>query len=288
MARPIWTGAISFGLLHIPIQLMAAERRVDLSFHMLDGRNNARVRYRRINAETGEEVPWGEIVKAFEYEKGSYVVLSKEDLKEAAPQSAESVDIQSFIDADSLSPNYYERPYYLVPQKKSEKGYVLLRDTLRETGKAGLARVVIRTREYLALVVVQGDALMLLLLRYPEELIEPDSYSFPDAGASHYRISKKEIEMARQLVTSMSGEWSPAEYKDEFRERLSEAIQTRVRRKTGKKVKAAAPDEAAASGSGKVVDFMALLKKSLDENKRTPAAGKKRAAKARPARRKTA
>ncbi len=273
MAKPIWSGAISFGLLHIPVQLMPAEKRIDLHFRMLDHRDNARIRYERVNADTGDEVPWKDVVKAFEYDKGSYVVIDKADLKAAAPESAESVDIEAFVDAAEISSRYYEKPYFLVPTKKSEKGYVLLRETLRELGKAGLARVVIRTREYLALVAPEDEALVLYLIRYPQELLPVDSYSFPARSTKAYRISPKELEMARTLVTSMTGVWQPKEYRDEFRERLSKTIQARIKKKGGVRSKAAAKPGAdeADSGDGKVVDFMALLKKSIATNKRTPA-----------------
>lgn len=262
MARALWTGNISFGLLNIPVQLMAGERRTDLSFHMLDARNKARVRYERVNAETGEEVPWNEIVKAYEYRKGSYVVLEPEDLKAAAPQSSETVEIESFIDAGAIDARYFERPYYLVPTRKAEKGYVLLRETLRDLGKAGLARVVIRTREYLALVQPRDHALQLMLLRYPQELVPEDEYSFPDQPLSAYRLNPRELDMAKQLIESMSTEWTPGKYKDEFRERLSKAIERRLQQK-GARVEAAG--EPAHEDAGNVVDFMAVLKRSLEQ-----------------------
>jgi DNA end-binding protein Ku len=270
MPRPIWTGAISFGLLNIPVQLMSAERRVDLRFHMLDSRNNKRVRYERVNAETGEEVPWKDIVKAFEYSKGNYVVLEEEDIKEAAPESKESVDIETFIDPSELSVKYYDRPYYLVPTRKSEKGYVLLRETLREQKKAGLARVVIRTREYLALVLPEDAALVLFLLRFPQELVPADEYAFPEGSLKSYKIAPRELEMASQLVSSMVSKWNPELYRDEFRERLTQVIEARV--KKGRRVKAAEPEAEEAEVSTNVVDFMSLLQKSIADNKRTPAA----------------
>ncbi len=271
MARALWSGSISFGLLNIPVQLMPGERRTDLRFHMLDSRNKARVRYERINSETGEEVPWKDIVRAYEYKKGSYVVLETEDLKAAAPESSEAVEIESFIDPEMVDPRYFERPYYLVPPKKAEKGYVLLRETLKELKRAGLARVVIRTREYLALVLPHDKALVLILLRYPQELVEADEHPFPERPLSSYRLAKRELEMARQLVESMSGDWKPSAYHDEFRAKLSKAIQKRLRRK-GAKVEARTAKEAATETSDKVVDFMAVLKRSLEQNKRTPAA----------------
>jgi DNA end-binding protein Ku len=288
MARALWSGAISFGLLNIPVQLMPGERHTDLRFHMLDARDKARVRYDRINAETGEEVPWKDVVKAYEYRKGNYVVLEKEDLQAAAPESSESVDIEAFIDPAEVDLAYFDRPYYLVPTKKSEKGYVLLRETLRGANRAGLARVVIRTREHIALVMPKDDALMLLLLRYPQELIAADEYSFPTGNLKNYRLGKRELDMAQQLVESMSGAWEPKQYKDQFRAKLTKVIQARLRRK-GAKLKAPKAEEAAEQTSDKVVDFMAVLKRSLDSNKRTPPKAKRKAkAKGAPRTRKSA
>ena len=271
MPRPIWNGTITFGLLNIPVQLMSGERHTDLHFRMLDSRNNARIRYERINEETGEEVPWKEVVKAFEYDKGNYVVLEKEDFAKAAPESTESVDIEAFIDAAGIGPEYFEKPYYLVPAKKAEKGYVLLRETLKRLKTAGLARVVIRTREYLALVLPRDDALLLMLLRYPQEIVPADEYAFPDKKVSAYRVTQKELDMAESLVKSMVGKWKPAEYHDDFRERLTKVIEGRIKAEGG--VRAPAAEEAAMpkNASTNVVDFMALLQKSIKDNKRTPA-----------------
>jgi len=270
-ARPIWSGTITFGLLNIPVQLMSGERHVDLHFRMLDSRNNARIRYERINEETGDEVPWKEVVKAFEYDKGNYVVLDKEDFAKAAPESTESVDIEAFIDASEIGPEYFEKPYYLVPAKKAEKGYVLLRETLKRLKTAGLARVVIRTREYLALVLPREDALLLMLLRYPQEIVPVDEYAFPDKKLSAYRVSAKELDMAESLVKSMIGEWNPDEYHDDFRERLTKVIEARIKAKGG--VRAPSAEEVAMpkDASTNVVDFMSLLQKSIKDNKRTPA-----------------
>jgi len=263
MARALWSGSISFGLLNIPVQLMPGERRTELRFHLMDTRNKARVHYERINAETGEEVPWKDIVKAYEYKKGSYVVLEKEDVKAAAPESSESVDIQSFIPAGAVALEYFERPYYLVPGKQAEKSYVLLRETLKKAERVGLARVVIRTREYLALVVPREAALLLLLLRYPQELVPLDEYRFPEGSLTTYRLGARELDMARQLVDSMSGEWTPSQYRDEFRARLDKVIAERLRQK-GARVEPPEKEEAVET-SGKVVDLMAVLRKSLAE-----------------------
>jgi DNA end-binding protein Ku len=270
MARAIWSGTLSFGLLNIPVSLMTGERRVDLHFRMLDARDNKRIRYERVNADTGEEVPWKDIVKAFEYDKGSYVVLQPEDIKSAAPESHESIDVEAFVDADSITPSFYEKPYFLVPGKKAEKGYVLLRETLRKTRRIGIARVVIRTREYLCAVMPQGDALVMNLLRYPTELVSADDHAFPSGDTSAYRITKAELEMAEKLIESMAGEWKPGDYKDEFRARLSKVIEKRLKSKGV--VKAVDPDEKMpANAATNVVDFMSLLQKSIATEKRTPA-----------------
>ncbi|MEO7071564.1 MAG: Ku protein [Rhodanobacter sp.] len=270
MARPIWTGTLSFGLLNVPVSLMSGERSVDLHFRMLDSRSKTPVRYERVNAETGEEVPWKEIVKAFEYEKGSYVVLEPEDIKSAASEGRETVEVKAFVDAASIGPEYFEKPYILVPGKKAEKGYVLLRETLKRTGRIGIARVVIRTREYLSAVMPRDKALVLILLRYPQELVDVDEYKIPQGAVADYRISAKEIEMAEALIQSMSDQWTPGDYRDEFRDRLRKVIEKRL--KSDGVVTAETEDEdVPENATTNVVDFMALLQKSLADHKRTPA-----------------
>jgi len=271
MARPVWSGTLSFGLLNIPVSLMSGERRTDISFRMLDARNNAPIKYERVNAETGEEVPWKEIVKAFEYEKGSYVVLEPEDIKSAASEGREAVEVEAFVDVDSIGPEYFEKPYVLVPGKKAEKGYVLFRETLKRTGKIGIARVVIRTREYLSAVMPKGDALMLMLLRYPQELVDASDYKIPEGAASQHRISPKELQMAEQLIDSMSGEWKPGDYRDEFRDRLRKVIEKRLKSKGVVTPPADEEAEMPENAATNVVDFMALLQQSLASKKRTPA-----------------
>lgn len=273
MARPIWNGTLSFGLLNVPVSLMSGERRTDLSFRMLDARNNAPIRYERVNAETGEEVPWKDIVKAFEYDKGSYVVLETDDIKSAAPESHDAIEVESFVDAGEIGPQYFEKPYVLVPAKKAEKGYVLLRETLARTGKIGIARVVIRTRESLCAVLPQGDALLLLMMRYPQELVDVADYNLPAGDAADYRVSARELQMAEQLIASMESEWTPGDYRDEFRARLHEVIEQRVKAKGGKvprQDEADIPEDATTN----VVDFMALLQQSIEAKRRSPAAKK--------------
>jgi DNA end-binding protein Ku len=270
MARPIWNGTLSFGLLNVPVSVMPAERRVDLHFRMLDSRSNTPIRYERVNADTGEEVPWKDIVKAYEYKKGSYVVLRPEDIKSASPEGREAVEVEAFVDAAAVGPEYFEKPYVLVPGKKAEKGYVLLRETLRRTGKIGIARVVIRTRGYLSAVIPKDDSLLLVLLRYPQELVDVDDYALPSGKTASYRITAKELQMAEQLVDSMSGKWEPGDFRDEFRDRLHKVIEKRMKSKgvvTPIDDEPSAPEDA----STNVVDFMSLLQKSLASKKRTPA-----------------
>jgi DNA end-binding protein Ku len=278
MARPIWTGTLSFGLLNVPIRLMTAERKVDLHFRMLDQRNNQPVRYERVNAESGEEVPWKDIVKAYEYSKGNYVVLEESDIRSAAAEAHETVEIDTFIDAGQLTPAYFEKPYFLVPGKKAEKGYVLLRETLKRTGKIGIARVVIRTREYLCAVMPQDDALMLVLLRFPQELVSEEEYALPDKPVAEYRISDRELDMAGELIESMAGEWQPSNYRDEFRERLTAVIEQRLKSK-GVTASLEEEEPTHADAATNVVDFMALLKKSIEGKQRTPARSAEKPAK---------
>lgn len=280
MARPIWNGTISFGLLNVPVQLYSGDRSVDLHFRMLDSRDKKPVRYERVNSDTGEEVPWKEIVKGFEYQKGSYVVIDEDAIRKAAPEKTETVELEAFVERDSINPMYFDKPYYTVPAKKAEKGYVLLREALKKTGKIGIARVVIRTRQYLGALMPLGDALVLNLMRFPQEIVKADSFNLPSGSAKSYRITPKEVDMAAQVLESMTASWDPDNYKDEFREKLRKIIDEQVAKQSGKKVKATKSSDAAVhpDATTNVVDFMALLKRSLDK-KGTASAPKKAPAK---------
>ncbi|HTJ18341.1 MAG TPA: Ku protein [Steroidobacteraceae bacterium] len=266
MARPIWNGTISFGLLNVPVQLHSGERSVDLHFRMLDSRDNSPVRYERINSDSGEEVPWKEIVKGFEYSKGSYVVIDEEDIRKAAPESTETVEIEAFCDRDEIDPMYFEKPYYLVPSKKAEKGYVLLREVLAKTNKVGIARVVIRTRQYLAALSPRGDALMLDLMRFPQEIVKADEFELPKGNSKSYRVTPAELGMATQLIEAMTKKWSADDYQDEFRAKLRKIIDEQIARQKGKKVREKTEAAAPAEATTNVVDFMELLKRSLDKD----------------------
>lgn len=265
MARPIWKGNITFGLVNVPVTLLSAEKRNELHFRLLDSRNKARVHYERVNEETGEEVPWSEVVKAFEYDKGNYVLLDEEDFKRAAPEATQSVEIQDFVDEDDLDYVYFETPYYLVPGKKGEKGYVLLREILRRTGKVGICKVVIRTRQYLAALIPQGDALVLDLLRFEQEIRKEDEFDFPKGDLKEYKISEREMEMAEKLVESMTAEWAPAKYHDEYQEALMRYVDEKVR--AGGEVRPEPAHEEKRTGA-EVINLMDVLKKSLEQTKK--------------------
>lgn len=281
MARPVWNGSISFGLLNVPVQLYSGERSVDLHLRMLDSRTNTPIRYERINSETGEEVPWKDVVKAFEYSKGNYAVIDEEDIRKAHPEATETVEIEAFVDQDSIDPRYFEKPYYLVPAKKAEKGYVLLRETLKKSKKIGIARVVIRTRQYLAAVMPLDKALVLNLMRFPQELIAADEFNLPQEAPARYRITPKESEMAQALVESMVTKWNPEDYKDDFREQLRKIIDEQIARQGGKPPKPGKPHPVPGAATN-VVDFMSLLRKSLESGgkakKKTAAVARRKSA----------
>jgi DNA end-binding protein Ku len=260
MPRAIWKGSISFGLVNIPVGLYSAEKREEISFHLLDRRNMARVRYKKVNEETGNEVPWDETVRGYEYEKGHYVVLTDEDLKRAAPEATQSIDILDFVDLEEISPLYFDKPYYLGPDKKGARAYALLRETLRRTGKAGIAKVVIRTKQYLAAVVARGDVLTLEILRYAHELRDPGELDVP---TSKEGVCERELEMAERLVEGMVEDWEPEKYEDTYRDDVMKLIEKRV--EAGQTEGSDEPAPAPRRTEGKVVDLMALLKQSIDQ-----------------------
>lgn len=273
MARPVWKGHISFGLINIPVTLYSAEQRSDMHFRMLDSRNMAKVRYERVNEETGEEVPWNEIVKGFEYDDNNYVVLDDDDFKKVAVEATQTVDLEGFVDAKAIDYVYFDKPYYLVPGKKAEKGYVLLRETLRRTSKVGVAKVVIRTRQHLAALLAEGDALVLNLLRYHQELRSLDEYKLPGRDLKDYKLATREIDMAEQLVESMTVDWEPQQYHDEYRDALMKWIEQKAR--AGKKgaVVETETEEPAESGGAEIIDLMELLKKSVKQGGRKHGSG---------------
>jgi DNA end-binding protein Ku len=268
MARAIWKGSISFGLVNIPVGLYSAETRDDISFKLLDRKTNSPIHYKRVSEESGKEVPWDETARGYEVEKGKYVVLSDQDLKRAAPEATQTIDIQGFVDLEDISTLYFDKPYYLAPDSKGTKAYALLRETLRRTGKVGIAKVVIRTRQYLAAVVARGesDVLTLELMRYAHELRDPEELDVPRGKSG---VSEKELQMAMRLVEGMEEAWDPDQYKDNYRSDLMKLIEERA--ESGELEGSTAPVPKPEATGAKVVDLMALLKRSLDEGPRKPA-----------------
>lgn len=258
--RAIWEGTISFGLVQIPVGLHAAETRDDIDFDLLDRRDLAPVGYQRYNRNTDEVVEWDDIVKGYEYKQGEYVVLEKEDFKRANVKATQTVDIVHFTDASAIDPMMFERPYYLVPGKRGQKAYVLLREVLRKADKVGVARVVIRTREYVAALLVRGPALVLELLRYDHELRKPADFDLPAQGSKQMHIAPAELKMAERLVHEMEAPFKPGDFKDSYRDDLMALIRRKV--KTGD-TEASEVEEEEAPEPSNVVDIMALLQKSL-------------------------
>ncbi len=274
MARGLWKGAISFGLVNVPVELHSAKRRTsELDMTMLDKRDLAPVGYKRVNKATGKEVPWAEVVKGYEYRNDKYVVLSDEDFRRANPEAAKTVDIQAFVELADIAPQYFETPYYLIPGKRGEKAYALLRDTLKKVGKAGIATVMIRTKQYLAALIAQDELLVLNTLRYHDELKKASEFEIPDA-----KVSTKEMDMAMRLVDDMADTWQPVRYKDTFKDDLLKRIEEKV--EAGQTEEITEPEKGAREPkSADVVDLMSLLKKSIEKKPAKRAShGKKRRA----------
>jgi DNA end-binding protein Ku len=294
MARAIWKGSITFGLVNIPVGLYSAEKREEMSFHMLDRRNMARVRYKKVNEKTDKEVPWEETVRGYEYEEGKYVVLTDDDLRRASPEKTQTVDILDFVDLEEIDIRYYDKPYYLAPDKRGAKSYALLRETLRRTRKVGVATVVIRSKQYLATVAVHEDVIVLDLLRYGHELRDWNDLDLPKSNEG---VSERELEMAERLVEGMVSEWKPERYKDTYVDDLKAMIKRRVAAGQTEASPEPTEEEEARPARGQVVDLMALLKRSVEEGskgskhtaaKKTSAPAKKTAAKKAPAAKKPA
>jgi DNA end-binding protein Ku len=275
MARSLWKGAISFGLVNVPVELHSAKKRAaELDMTMLDKRDLAPVGYKRVNKATGKEVAWGDVVKGYEYKDDKYVVLSDEDFRRANPEASRTVDILAFVELADIEPQYFETPYYLKPEKRGEKAYALLRETLQKAGKAGVASVVIRTKQYLAALVAQDDLLVLNTLRYAEELKAPSELEIPKA-----KVTPKELDMALRLVDDMADKWQPAKYKDTYRDDLLKRIKEKVKAGQTEELTEPEKDAARPAKGADVIDLMALLKKSVEKK---PAKAK------RPARRRRA
>jgi DNA end-binding protein Ku len=274
--RALWKGSINFGLVNIPVALYPAETSSSLDFDLLDKRDFAPIKYQRINKQTGKEVPWSEIVKGYEYQKGEYVTLTDEELRSANVEATQSIDILDFVDAAEISPMYFDRPYYLEPLKNGRRAYMLLRDVLARSNKVAIARVVIRTREHLAAVMPQGPVLILNLLRFKHELRDSSGLDIPEANSKGRAISASEIKMAERLIDAMSGPWDPAKYRDEYREDLEKLIDKKI--KSGRPTAVSTVKAPARKAGGQVVDIMSLLRRSVDQAQKKEDAPRRRKA----------
>lgn len=274
MARPVWTGHIAFGLVNVPVVLYSAERRADLNLRLIDSRNDARVRYERVNDETGEEVPWNKIVKGYEYDGDSLVLLSDDELEHASPELTRTIDVSQFVSLADIDPIYFDKPYYLLPGKGGAKGYVLLRDALRDAGKAGLATVVIRTRQYVAAVRPQDDGLVLQLLRYHQELRDMQDFDLPTAELRKVKPSKQERAMATQLIDAMTDTWDPKDFHDEYHDAVMKMIKDKIA--AGETEAVDLPDEEEDdSDEMTTINFLDVLRQSVEgHSKKSKQTGK--------------
>jgi DNA end-binding protein Ku len=263
MPRALWKGNISFGLVNIPVGLFPAEQKADgVSFVQLDQRSMSPIGYKRYNKSSGEEVPWDDIVKGYEYEPGRYVVLNDEDFERANVKATHTVEILDFVDAEEIEPIYFDKPYYMAPTTENSKGYALLRETLRRTKKIGIARVVIRTREHLAAVMARGDMLLLELLRYPNEVRSAEELDVPGNDLEELGVTSRELKMAELLVEQMVESWEPEKYTDRYRDDLMARIKEKIEAGETETVEAGELEEVAAGSD--VLDIMDLLKRSVE------------------------
>jgi DNA end-binding protein Ku len=257
MARAIWKGSISFGLVNIPIALYPATRREEFKFRLLRKSDLSPVNYKRVAEKDGKEVPWDQIAKGYEYEKGKYVILKDEDFQRVDVEATQTVDIKDFVEQEEIDPIFFHKPYYLEPQKGGDKAYALLRDALKDSGKVGIAKVVIKTREYLAGVKPDDGVLVLELMHFADELADPGKLHVPKKT----EVGKREMNMAKSLIDSMSSKWNPEKYKDDYREALMEVIEEKV--EAGGKEIEEKPKKA--PKPTKVIDLVSVLQKSLEQ-----------------------
>ena len=260
MARALWKGSISFGLVNIPIELHTAVRDHRPHFRMLHAKDKSPVRFERVCIRDGHPVAWADLVKGYEYEKGRFVILTKEDFKAAAVEKTRSVDIIDFVKAEEIDDRFFETPYYLVPAKSGERAYAILREAIRESGRIGIAKFILRDAQHLAAVEVIGQAIVLSVMRFADELVDAKQFDFPGGHA----VRKPELDMAKALVNSLAAAWDPAKYTDEYRENLMRIIKGKLK---GKKVELEPGVEPRQAG---VVDLMERLRRSLEEGAARP------------------
>ena len=279
----IWKGSLAFGLVNIPVELRTAVRGDHISFRLLHQEDLSPVKYERVCAADGETVPWSEIVKGYEYEKGKYVIMTDDDFKAAAIEGSKSIDIMDFVKEEEIDPRYFETPYYLVPAKGAEKSYALLREAIRTTGAVGIGKIIIRQAQHLAGIKVVGDALVLEIMRFSNELVAADEFTFP----SRDDVRPQELKMAEQLIDNLAEPFDPNKYTDDYRSNLMKIINAKMK---GKKIKLQEPEEDAPDTG--VLDLMSKLRASLEQGsaKKSTAKAKRAtpAKRARSSKRKTA
>jgi DNA end-binding protein Ku len=262
MPHMIWKGAISFGLVHVPVQLYPATQSEKVGFNLLDKRSMDPIGYKQINKNTGKEVTRDNIVRGFEYEKGKYVVMTDAEIRAANPESTQTVDILAFVDAPEISFLSLDTPYYLAPDRKGEKVYALLRDALKDTGKVGIASVVLHNKQHLAALIPVGPALALNTLRWGDEVRDFSEFKFPDEDTKKAGVTPKELEMAKRLIDDMSDSWDPSKYHDTFRDDIMALVDKKV--KQGKVAEVMKVDEdGEQKSSADILDLSELLKRSL-------------------------
>jgi len=272
MARALWKGSISFGLVNIPIELHTAVRNHRPKFRMLHAKDKSPVKFERVCVRDGKPVAWEDLVKGYEYSKGHFVVMTKEDFQAAAVEKTRTVDIVDFVKAEEIDDRFFETPYYLVPAKGGERAYALLREAIRESGRIGIAKFILRDAQHLAGVEVIEDAIVLSVMRFADELVDVKQFEFPTA----HGVRKQELDMAKALVNSLAAGWDPAKYTDQYRENLMRIIQGKMKGKDVHLAPEAEPRQA------EVVDLMERLRRSLEQS--GGAGGRPRAASARHAR----
>ena len=277
----IWKGSIAFGLVNVPVELRAAVRDDHISFRLLHKKDNTPVKYERVRSDNGKEVPWSDIVKGYEQEKGEFVVLTDADFKAAAVERSESIEITDFVDADEIDPRYFETPYFIVPAKGGTKAYAVLREAMRKGNVVGIGTIILRQKQHLTGLHVTGDSLVLEIMRFANEIVPASEYSFP-AGSE---AKEKEIDLALKLVDALHGEFEPDKYVDQYRTNLLRIIDAK-----SKGEKADLPSGKPEWGDGKVLDLMQKLEASLREGRAAKKNGatksKNGATKAKPATRK--
>lgn len=254
MARAMWKGSIAFGLVNIPIELYSAVRDHRPKFRLLHAKDEAPIRYERVCQTDGKPVGWEDLVKGYEYEKGRFVVLTKDDFKTAAIEKTKTIDILDFVDPAEIDERYFETPYYLQPGKGADRAYALLREAIKESGKIGIAKIILRDAQHLAAVETIGKAIVLTMMRFSDELADLGDFAFPSAEG----IRAPELKMARQLIDSLGAKWDPETYTDEYKENLMKVIQGKIKGRTPKLKERDTPQ------SADVVDLMSRLRASLE------------------------